>query len=300
MASAKDWIKAARLRTLPLSLSGIIVGGAFGLTSPNWNGLIFALALITTVLFQVISNFANDLGDTLKGADTDERVGPQRTVQSGAISVLQMKRAVALISILAFISASLLIYCSKDQLNTNYQIGYIVLAICCILAALGYTLGKNAYAYLGLGDIFVFLFFGIVGVGGVYPLLTGNLDFQLIFACLAIGFWSTAVLNLNNMRDIENDAKVGKITLVVRLGSRNALIYHYFLILIGCLSWVSFILNTSNSILYTNLGLLLFFGAHLLRIRNYKTPKEFDPELKRVALLTFIVSISYFIFQCLF
>ena len=242
MAQFKDWIHAARLRTLPLSVSGILVGSLLALQNGHWNPVVFVLALSTTLLFQILSNLANDLGDTLKGADNANRVGPERAVQSGAISINAMKRAVAITAILSGISAGALIWKGTANLSMNSVYGYIGLAIACVLAAITYTMGKRAYGYFGLGDVFVFIFFGCVSVIGVYPLFADELILELIFPAITIGLLSTAVLNLNNMRDQINDASVGKRTLVVKLGFMNAKTYHLTLVVTAMLSWIAFLI----------------------------------------------------------
>lgn len=295
MAQLKDWIHAARLRTLPLSVAGIITGSAAAFALGKWNGTVFALALCTTLLFQILSNLANDLGDTLKGADNANRVGPTRAVQSGAISQKTMRNAVILVSLLSFIAALLLIYVGSQLLSQTALIGYVLLAIACITAAILYTVGKKAYGYNGMGDLFVFLFFGLVSVLGVYPLFGNELSWIIILPAITIGNYSTAVLNLNNMRDQENDALVGKNTVVVKWGNENAKKYHALLFIIGFLSWVSFLILTNNTIGFISLLPFILFLKHLKFVRNNTIPKSLDGELKKVALGTFFTSVLYFI-----
>lgn len=295
MAQLKDWIHAARLRTLPLSVAGIITGSAVAFALGKWNGTVFALALCTTLLFQILSNLANDLGDTLKGADNANRVGPTRAVQSGAISPKTMRNAVILVSLLSFIAALLLIYVGSQLLSQTALIGYVLLAIACITAAILYTVGKKAYGYNGMGDLFVFLFFGLVSVIGVYPLFGNELSWIIILPAITIGNYSTAVLNLNNMRDQENDALVGKNTVVVKWGNENAKKYHALLFIIGFLSWVSFLILTNNTIGFISLLPFILFLKHLKFVRNNTIPKSLDGELKKVALGTFFTSVLYFI-----
>jgi 1,4-dihydroxy-2-naphthoate octaprenyltransferase len=295
MAQLKDWIHAARLRTLPLSVAGIITGSAVAFALGKWNGTVFALALCTTLLFQILSNLANDLGDTLKGADNANRVGPTRAVQSGAISPKTMRNAVILVSLLSFIAALLLIYVGSQLLSQTALIGYVLLAIACITAAILYTVGKKAYGYNGMGDLFVFLFFGLVSVLGVYPLFGNELSWIIILPAITIGNYSTAVLNLNNMRDQENDALVGKNTVVVKWGNENAKKYHALLFIIGFLSWVSFLILTNNTIGFISLLPFILFLKHLKFVRNNTIPKSLDGELKKVALGTFFTSVLYFI-----
>lgn len=295
MANSSDWIGALRLRTLPLSISGILVGSFVAVFQGYWNPIIFTLALSTTLLFQILSNLANDLGDSLKGADNSERVGPMRAVQSGSISKDAMKSAVILTSILSFISAGLLIYFGTKNLSATSVYIYIGLAVAAVFAAITYTIGKKAYGYNGLGDLFVFIFFGLVSVIGVYPLFSDTLSRILILPAITIGFLSTAVLNLNNLRDRENDEKVGKRTLVVKLGASNAKKYHYFLIVTAFSSWIVFLILTQNWLGFISLIPIILFIKHLLFVAKNTVPRELDSQLKIVALGTFFISILYVI-----
>lgn len=295
MTTIKDWIHAARLRTLPLSIAGIITGSAAAFALGKWNGTVFVLALCTTLLFQILSNLANDLGDTLKGADNANRVGPTRAVQSGAISPATMKKAVIFTAILCFISALVLIYVGSQLLSQTALIGYVLLALACIVAAILYTVGKKAYGYNGMGDLFVFLFFGLVSVLGVYPLFGNELTWVLMLPAITIGNYSTAVLNLNNMRDQENDAHVGKNTLVVKWGNEAAKKYHALLFIIGFLTWTSFLILTNNTLGFISLLPFILFLKHLKFVRNNSIPRALDSELKKVALGTFFTSVLYFI-----
>lgn len=295
MANSSDWIGALRLRTLPLSISGILVGSFVAVFQGYWNPIIFILALSTTLLFQILSNLANDLGDSLKGADNSERVGPMRAVQSGSISKDAMRSAVILTSILSFVSAGMLIYFGTRNLSATSVYIYIGLAIASVLAAITYTIGKKAYGYNGLGDLFVFIFFGLVSVIGVYPLFSDTLSWILILPAITIGFLSTAVLNLNNLRDRENDEKVGKRTLVVKLGASNAKKYHYFLIITAFSSWIVFLVLTQNWLGFISLIPIILFIKHLLFVAKNTVPRELDSQLKIVALGTFFISILYVI-----
>jgi 1,4-dihydroxy-2-naphthoate octaprenyltransferase len=298
MSTLGAWIKAARPRTLPLSLSGIIVG--LGLTVEHGNTAPIAVigCLLTTIFFQVLSNFANDLGDGMKGTDNAQRIGPTRAVQSGEISIQQMKIAVIVLGILSVLSAATLIYAAPAINSSTGIIFYTILAMLCVVAAITYTVGKKAYGYHGLGDLMVFLFFGIVAVSGTKHLFEETFSINELFGALAIGAWSTMVLNLNNMRDIANDAASGKRTLVVLLGSKNAKRYHYLLAFLGCSAWIILLyqqaIATENYlILMAGLPVLLF-AKHLTKVIAIKEPKAFDPELKKVALSTFFASILYY------
>ena len=289
------WIGAMRLRTLPLSLSGILVGSALAYFFGSWDILIFIMAILTTILFQILSNLANDLGDSQKGTDNDQRLGPDRAVQSGAISLLQMKIAVGVVSVLSFLSALLLIYFSSTLLSSSAIWIYFGLAILSILAAITYTVGKSAYGYFGLGDLMVFLFFGFLSVIGVFGLYGEAFRGILVFPSVTIGLWSTAVLNLNNMRDIDNDRDSEKRTLVVFMGAKNARYYHSFLILFGFLSWFFFIaklfIHDQNGFLCLALIPSFWIFRHLKKVFLIKDSIYFDGELKKVALVTFFSSL---------
>lgn len=289
----KHWIQAARLRTLPLSVSGIIVGSAFAIYQNTFNGLIFTGAIITTLLFQILSNFANDYGDGVKGTDAN-RIGEQRLVAAGIITAAQMKKAVILFSVLSFLSALALIYISFGKENFVYTVLFTVLGIASIAAAIKYTVGKNAYGYSGLGDLFVFLFFGWVSVVGSNFLYTKSLDWVIWLPATAIGFLSIAVLNLNNMRDIHNDVVAGKNTLVVKLGFQKAKNYHFFLIFGASILFI--IAEVIMNILPVHgVFCAVLFIKHLLFVKNTTEveSRNLDSQLKIVALGTFLISILF-------
>lgn len=295
MATVKDWMDAARPRTLPLSLSGIIVGTGIAFSQGFIDWIIFILALLTTISFQVLSNLANDYGDGVKGTDNENRIGPDRAIQSGAITAKQMKNAMILWVILSFIFAGALIYFGTQNLPVKMIYFYIILAVLCVIAAITYTVGKNAYGYNGMGDIMVFLFFGLVAVLGVYTLYSKQLDWVNLLPACTIGFLSTAVLNLNNMRDRASDILSNKNTLVVKMGATNAKYYHAFLVVFGMLTWVYFL--SIKECRWEFLSMLPFFllTQHLKRVAKAKEAKVFDPELKVVSLSAFFISIIYFI-----
>jgi 1,4-dihydroxy-2-naphthoate octaprenyltransferase len=292
MSKGKAWIIAMRLRTLPLSLAGIIMGTAVAYYGDFWDPIIFSLAVTTTVLFQIVSNLANDLGDGVKGTDNADRVGPDRMVQSGAISPKEMKSAVILTSILSLLSAGFLIYFGVQGMSNSMIWLYSILALCCVAAAITYTVGKKAYGYYGLGDLMVFIFFGFVSVLGVYSLYSKAFVYENVLLAICIGLLSTAVLNLNNMRDYSNDKKSGKNTLVVKMGQNTAKFYHALLILLALCSLAVFIGQFKDPYLYLALvpGALLLY--HLRTVMKTTKAANFDPELKIVALSTFFLSLA--------
>ena len=297
MGLTKAWIGALRLRTLPLSLSGIIVGSAMAYYYGGWNFQIFILAISTTVLFQILSNLANDLGDSQKGTDNDQRVGPTRAIQSGEISQRSMKNAVVLVTILSFASACVLIYISSALISDSLIWIYLGLTGVSIFAAILYTVGKSAYGYYGLGDLMVFLFFGCLSVLGVFILYGMRFEALTLMPAFTIGFWSAAVLNLNNMRDIVNDAASSKRTVVVQLGSARAKYYHLILILSGLSIWTTlngvYVYLNNNWIFLIAVFPTLFLYPHLKRVIEINDPSMYDPELKKVALITFSSSILF-------
>lgn len=288
----KNWIQAARLRTLPLSVSGIIVGSFYAMYQGFFDGAIFTLALLTTLGLQILSNFANDYGDGVKGTDNQDRIGPERAIQSGAISVQQMKNGIIITSILTFLIAVLLIYISFGKDNFFYTLLFLILGVASIVAALKYTIGNSAYGYRGLGDVFVFLFFGLLSVLGSYFLYSKVFDWYLVLPACSIGLLSAAVLNLNNMRDELSDKASNKNTLVVKIGGKNARMYHVVILILAMVSLVLFVvLKEFKPLQYLYLLGYIPLVLHLKRIATYQNPKQYDPELKIVALSTFLISV---------
>ena len=297
-----DWIKAARLRTLPLSISGIIMGSFIARwkllqNGETWDITIFVLALLVTLLYQVLSNYANDYGDGVKGTDKN-RIGEaeQRAVASGKISASQMRNAVILFALLSLVATFYLLYKAFFPNFINEFYTFIGLGVACILAAIGYTVGKKPYGYLGLGDIMVFIFFGLVSVCGSYFLFTKSFDWDILLPASAIGLLSAAVLNLNNMRDIENDEKSGKKTLALRLGFKNAMIYEMIILVLPPILVLMYMMINhlqEQGKYYAFIFFVTVFPLMSLRrkIMAVKEPKELDPFLKQVAMITFVMSI---------
>lgn len=291
MGNLKSWISAARLRTLPLSISGIIVGTTIAVQEGYFNVVVFSLALGTTLGLQILSNFANDYGDGVKGIDNEDRVGPARAIQSGLISQKEMKQGIWGTAIATLILAILLIYAAFGSENFMYAIVFFVLGVAAIIAAIKYTVGESAYGYRGLGDVFVFIFFGLVAVYGSYFLYAHQLNWLVVLPACAIGFLSAGVLNLNNMRDRESDAKAGKNTLVVKLGENSSKNYHYFLVTGAVLCLVVFSVFTAEE--WSDFLYLLGFiplMRHLKRVILNDNPMLLDPELKVLAITTFFIA----------
>lgn len=294
MVKLGSWVSAARLRTLPLSVSGIIVGTTIAAQQGYFNIVVFSLALGTTLGLQILSNFANDYGDGVKGTDNEDRVGPARALQSGLISRREMKQGIVLTAAATLILALLLIYTAFGGENFLYAIIFFFLGLGAIAAAIKYTVGNNAYGYRGMGDIFVFLFFGLVAVFGSYFLYAMQFDWKVFLPAAAIGFLSAGVLNLNNMRDRASDKKAGKNTLVVLLGEVKAKNYHYFLIIGAVFFMVIYSVLTAaewNDVIYVLAFIPLFL--HLKRVVQNENPMLLDPELKVLALTTFLLSVLF-------
>lgn len=288
----KNYIQAARLRTLPLSISGILLGSFLAASNGFFNWIISVLAIITTIGLQVLSNFANDYGDGVKGTDNEDRVGPKRALQSGAIRPGQMLNAIKITGTLTLIMAILLIYVSFGKENFTYSLLFFGLGIASIVAAVKYTMGKNAYGYSGLGDVFVFLFFGLLSVCGSYFLYTKQLDIFLFLPAASIGMLSAGVLNLNNMRDRQPDEKSNKNTLVVKIGDEFAKYYHYYLLIgsfLFALLYVMIYFNSPKQFLFVIAYVPIF--KHLITVYKNERPQELDPELKKLALSTFLFSL---------
>ncbi|MBV5316126.1 MAG: 1,4-dihydroxy-2-naphthoate polyprenyltransferase [Prolixibacteraceae bacterium] len=294
MASLKSWVKAARLRTLPLAMSGILMGAALSFLDNGFNLTVTVLAIVTALFIQIFSNFANDYGDSQKGTDNQHRVGPKRTVQSGEISPQQMKVGMIVLILLSLTTGIWLIAEGTKGLDITTFLLFLVFGVVALIAAYRYTAGSNPYGYAGFGDIAVFLFFGILPVAGTYFLNSHQLSAEIFLPALSIGFFSTGVLNLNNMRDIENDRNSGKNTVVVRMGSSKSKIYHFWLILTGLLTSVLFVVLNGKSTLHW-LFLLSFplFLNDLMQISKITSPKKFDPFLKKLSLATLLFTVLF-------
>ena len=258
----------------------------------NWK--IVLLALSTTLGLQVLSNFANDYGDGIKGTDNEDRIGPKRAIQSGVISPKAMKNAMILTAVLTMVSAILLVYFSFKEDYLTYSLFFLMLGGLAIASAIRYTVGNTAYGYRGYGDLFVFVFFGLVSTMGIYFMFTKTFDdgHLLILPAIAIGFLSVGVLNLNNMRDEISDKKVGKNTVVVKIGGAKAKVYHYFLV--GSAMLLVLIFAIASDFHFDQYLFLLAYiplTKHLITVHKNNDPKALDPELKKLALSTFLLSV---------
>lgn len=288
----KAWIEAFRLRTLPLSLASIGMGAFLASAEDRFNVVVFALCCLTTLLLQILSNLANDYGDTIHGADHAGRQGPSRAVQSGAITAAQMKRAIVLFVLLCLASGLLLIWTALG-LNWNSLLFFFSLGLLSIVAAITYTAGRKPYGYIGLGDLSVLIFFGLVGVMGSYYLFTQEVNVVVILPAISCGFFAMGVLNINNIRDIESDRAAGKFSIPVRIGKQRAAVYHWFLLLGGLSAAVVYTL-----LHYTSPWQWLFLVAAPLLIRigvavQSKPSAELDGYLKQMALSTLLFVMTF-------
>ncbi|WP_299367341.1 1,4-dihydroxy-2-naphthoate octaprenyltransferase [Winogradskyella sp.] len=292
MKEIRPWLSAMRLRTLPLSVSGIILGTCFAYYNGQFSWWVLILAILTTISLQILSNLANDYGDSINGADNSERVGPRRAVQSGKITPEEMLDAIKFNIVLVIILTLSLIWAAFGSTNFLFLLLFVVLGGISVYAALNYTMGDTPYGYRALGDIFVFVFFGLVSTIGSYLLYMQRVDHVTILPAIALGLLSVGVLNLNNMRDLEGDANAGKITIAVKLGIKRAKQYHYVLVAgaMGITILFSVLYYVEP---YNFLYILVFIPLviHLKKIHAAKLPDDFDSQLKVLALSTFLFAI---------
>lgn len=287
------WLIAFRLRTLPLAFAAIFLGTALAVFNGYFNAWVFVFALLTAFALQVLSNLANDYGDNKKGTDNVYRIGPARAMQSGILSEKQMMDGIVAFGAIAFLCGSTLLFFISG-LNLPIMLIFLCIGFASIYAALKYTVGDNPYGYNGFGDIFVFIFFGIVAVAGTaflhqHKTIAGNL-----LPATAFGLLSVAVLNVNNMRDILNDKKSNKITIPVKLGIKKARIYHALLVVGAFFIYTTYTLLEfkywSQFLYLATLPLIVF---HLYKIFTIKTYNEFDPLLKQLAILSTITTLIF-------
>ena len=290
----KMWWETARPKTLPLALASIFTGSALGYWAnpQDFNGLVMALCLLTTILLQVLSNFANDYGDHQKGSDTEERIGPLRGIQKGAISAKELKWGLILMVVASFLSGSFLIGIAYENLSDLFA--FAGLGILAIVAAITYTVGAKPYGYMGLGDISVLVFFGLLGVGGTYYLQTHSIDSHIILPAIGSGLLASAVLNINNLRDIEQDAKADKNTLAVRLGAYKGRVYHCILLSVAALCYLAFAVATAIS--WTNYLFILampLLAKHAIFVYRSQQPSELRPMLAQMSMISLLINILF-------
>lgn len=293
MTKTKAWINAFRLRTLPLSVSGVLAGSFIALSRHYFDWIIFSLAIVTTLFLQILSNLANDYGDTKNGKDNADRLGPLRMVQSGIISLKEMKVMIVIFSLLSLISGVSLILISHIEVFSASFFVLLGLGLIAIWAALTYTIGNNPYGYSGWGDISVFIFFGLFSVAGTTFLYNGSITPDIFLPAIAVGSFSVGVLNLNNMRDYISDKNSGKITMVVKMGPQKAKVYHTFLLVVPVVASILYLLINKNYGGYISLIVLIPIVLHSRRISRIKDPALFDLELKKLALTALLFSIVF-------
>lgn len=283
------WLGAMRLRTLPLAISTTFTGAFLAQLHATLNWPVLAMTGLTTILLQINSNLANDYGDFEHGTDNDERIGPERALQSGVLNSSEMRNGIRITSVLSLISGVILLWMAPLDLLTKGAL--FILGAGAIYASIKYTAGSNPYGYRGLGDVAVMAFFGFLGVVGAFICQTGFFEPSILLPAIGIGALSTAVLNVNNTRDIESDLNSGKITLAARLGPVKARRYHLLLLIIGISSFITYAF-----LMFTNLVEWLFVLAlPLLLINGWnvynREASELDPMLKQLALTTFLLSL---------
>lgn len=288
----KEWISAFRLRTLPLALSSILMGSFLVARVEAFDWRICLLTILTTIFLQILSNLANDYGDSIHGADSAQRQGPSRSVQDGVISKTSMMYAIKLFAGLSLATGTVLLLLAFD----NYMVLLIFLALglLAIYCAIAYTATKKPYGYMGLGDLSVFVFFGWVGVLGTYFLQIQEIDIKILLPATSCGLFAVGVLNINNIRDIESDESAGKRSIPVRIGRDRAVIYHALLILLGWFSGIAYV-----ALDYVSTWQLMFLVALPLFIKNIiavskKTSAlDLDPYLKQLALSTLLFVVLF-------
>lgn len=282
------------MRTLPLALSSIIMGSFLAAESERFSWQVAVLSVVTTILLQVLSNFANDYGDTVHGKDTHLRQGPARTVQSGEISPEQMKRAIGYFSFLSLVSGLTLLYVALADVSWQTFLVFLGIGLLAILAAITYTAGKKPYGYAGLGDLSVFVFFGWVGVLGSCYLNTLEWNWINLLPATSCGVFAVGVLNINNIRDIESDRLTGKNSIPVRIGRDRAVRYHWMLLFAGMAAALLYTLFTLQSA-WQFLFLLSFpdFVKNGRQVSLLHSPRELDPYLKQMALSTLLFVVLF-------
>ncbi|MCA1750629.1 MAG: 1,4-dihydroxy-2-naphthoate polyprenyltransferase [Cryomorphaceae bacterium] len=293
MVKFEAWVKAFRLRTLPLSMSSVLLGSLLALHHDKLSVSVLIGALVTTLFLQILSNLANDYGDSSHGVDNDKRTGPVRGVQSGAISPGEMRIAILIFTLLALVSGVWLLLKAADKLEITTVFGFFILGILAIAAAIKYTVGKSPYGYAGFGDVAVFIFFGIAGVAGTYFLHTGELSWAELLPAVSIGLLATGVLNLNNIRDFDNDKENGKRSFAVIIGLHAAKVYHTLLIATSMAAAVGYtLLNFQSGYQFIFLITLPILIQNLSVVWNTSRASDLDAELKKLAFATLLFALT--------
>ncbi|MEH8034007.1 1,4-dihydroxy-2-naphthoate polyprenyltransferase [Gallibacterium anatis] len=294
----KMWFETARPKTLPLAIASIVTGSALAYYYHQFNGTIALLALITATLLQIVSNFANDYGDHIKGSDTAERIGPLRGIQQGAITFSQLRLGLILVTLASMISGAALIAVACQTWND--VLAFIVLGILAIIASITYTVGKKPYGYMGLGDVSVFIFFGLLGVCGTFYLQSHLLNWAMVLPAMMSGLLAVAVLNINNLRDIEQDKKSGKNTLIVRIGAVAGRYYHISLLILATLFALLFALyHFQHWYSFIFILVLPLLAKHAVFVMNHRDALQLCPMLAQMAKLALLFNIIFSLGLCL-
>ncbi|BFQ94633.1 1,4-dihydroxy-2-naphthoate polyprenyltransferase [Gallibacterium anatis] len=294
----KMWFETARPKTLPLAIASIVTGSALAYYYHQFNGTIALLALITATLLQIVSNFANDYGDHIKGSDTAERIGPLRGIQQGAITFSQLRLGLILVTLASMISGAALIAVACQTWND--VLAFIVLGILAIIASITYTVGKKPYGYMGLGDVSVFIFFGLLGVCGTFYLQSHLLNWAMVLPAMMSGLLAVAVLNINNLRDIEQDKKSGKNTLIVRIGAVAGRYYHISLLILATLFALLFALyHFQHWYSFIFILVLPLLAKHAVFVMNHRDALQLRPMLAQMAKLALLFNIIFSLGLCL-
>ena len=288
----KFWIDAARIRTLPLALGNILMGNALAFHFGTFSIKILLLTIFTALTLQILSNFSNDLGDSQHGADNEQRKGPDRMVQSGAISASKMRMAVNIAAVSALLFGSSLIMLAFSSWQP--RILFLILGLVAIWAAINYTGGSKPYGYKGYGDISVFIFFGVVAVVGSYYLQTKHLSWLLLLPASSCGAFSVAVLNINNIRDIDSDKLAGKNSIPVKIGRKKAVWYHLILLFGGVTCSVLFMaLHFSSWVQFLFLLTLPMLIINIRAVALIKDASRLDGYLKQMAITTLLFVLTF-------
>jgi len=288
------WLQAFRLRTLPLALSSTFLGSFLAYSKDHFRLPVFILASLTTLFLQILSNLANDYGDGVKGSDSTERIGPERVTQSGKVSKNGIRGMILVFILLSLATGTALIFTGISHYPAFAILVFFLVGLSAIIAAVKYTVGNKPYGYMGLGDVFVFIYFGIVGVCGTFYLQAGYLDPWILLPASTIGMFSMGVLNINNLRDIISDSASGKKTLVVRLGVRSAKIYHAILVVGAVLmSLVYTIVFFKSPVQLLFMVTLPFLMLDVRNVMQNTVPVDLNSELKKMALTTFAFSLTF-------
>ncbi|MFC0308883.1 1,4-dihydroxy-2-naphthoate polyprenyltransferase [Gallibacterium trehalosifermentans] len=296
-SKCKMWFETARPKTLPLAIASIVTGSALAYHHQHFNGMVALLALLTATLLQIVSNFANDYGDHIKGSDTEERIGPLRGIQQGVISFAQLRIGLILVTAASMVSGLALIFVACQTWND--VIAFALLGVLAIIASITYTVGKKPYGYMGLGDLSVFIFFGLLGVGGTYYLQAHQVSSSMFLPAMMSGFLAVAVLNINNLRDVEQDKKAGKNTLIVRIGAKYGCYYHVVLLALAAICALVFAVNHFKhwySFLFVVILPLLV--KHAIFVLRHKQALELRPMLAQMAKLALLFNIIFSLGLC--